>query len=97
MFVLSEFFHALAWLVDYLLWLYMWIVIIRALISWVSPDPWNPVVQFLSRVTDPVLRPIRKRLPMTPIDFSPLILIVAIEFLRRFLVPVLATAARQLT
>jgi YggT family protein len=95
MFVLSELFRALAWLVDYVLWLYLWVVIIRALISWVSPDPWNPVVQFLSRVTDPVLRPIRQRLPMTPIDFSPLILIVAIEFLRQFLVRVLYAAAHQ--
>jgi YggT family protein len=94
MFVLREFLFSVAWLVDYVLWLYMWLVIIRALISWVSPDPWNPVVQFLSRATDPVLRPIRRRLPMSPIDFSPLIVIVAIEFLRRFLVRVLDEAAR---
>jgi YggT family protein len=97
MFVLRELLSAVAWLVDYVLWLYIWVLVIRALVSWVSPDPWNPIVQFLSRVTEPVLRPIRRRLPMTPIDFSPFIVIIAIEFLRRFLVRVLDEAARQVS
>ena len=85
-----------AWLVEYLLWAYMWIVIIRALISWVNPDPWNPVVRFLYHVTEPVLRPIRRRLPTTGIDFSPVIVILAIMFLERFLVRVLVEAAYRL-
>jgi YggT family protein len=97
MFVAREFLLAIAWLVEYLLWAYMWVIIIRALISWVNPDPWNPIVRFLYQVTEPVLRPIRRRLPMTGIDFSPIIVILAIMFLQRFLVPVLVNAAYRLS
>jgi YggT family protein len=96
MFVAREFLLAIAWLVEYLLWAYMWVLIIRALISWVNPDPWNPIVQFLYRITEPVLRPIRQRLTMTGIDFSPIIVILAIMFLQHFLVPVLVQAAYRL-
>jgi YggT family protein len=96
MFVARELLLAIAWLVNYLLWAYMWVLIIRALISWVNPDPWNPIVQFLNRITEPVLRPVRQRLPMTGIDFSPIIVILAIMFLQRFLVPVLVQAAYRL-
>jgi len=96
MFVARELLLAIAWLVEYLLWAYMWVLIIRALISWVNPDPWNPIVQFLYRITEPVLRPIRQRLPMTGIDFSPIVVILAIMFLQRFLVPVLVQAAYRL-
>ena len=96
MFVFREFLLAIAALVEWVLWAYMWIIIIRALISWVNPDPWNPIVRFLYQATEPVLRPIRRRLPMTGIDFSPLIVILAIVFLQRFLVSVLVQAAYQL-
>jgi YggT family protein len=96
MFVARELLLAIAWLVEYLLWAYMWVLIIRALISWVNPDPWNPIVQFLYRITEPVLRPVRQRLPMTGIDFSPIIVILAIMFLQRFLVPVLVQTAYRL-
>jgi YggT family protein len=63
--------------------IYMWVVIIRALLSWVNPDPYNPIVQFLTRVTEPVLRPIRKLVPAyrLGIDLSPLIVILIIYFL----------------
>lgn len=97
MFVLREFLLAVARLVDYLLWAYMWIIVIRALISWVNPDPWNPIVRFLVQITEPVLRPIRRRLPHTGIDFSPIIVILAIMFLQWFLVPVLVQAANRLS
>jgi YggT family protein len=72
-----------ATVLDYALWFYMWIIIARALISWVSPDPWNPIVQFLDRATEPVLSPIRRMLGWRMgIDLSPLIAIVAITFLQ---------------
>jgi len=63
--------------------LYMWAIIIRALLSWVSPDPYNPIVRFLERLTEPVLRPIRKLLPphRIGIDLSPLIAVLLIQFL----------------
>ncbi len=96
MFIARELLLTVAWLVEYVLWAYMWIVIIRALISWVNPDPWNPIVRFLVQVTEPVLRPIRRRLPMTAIDVSPIIVILAIMILQRFLVRVLVEAAYRL-
>jgi YggT family protein len=65
----------------------MWIIIISALISWVNPDPYNPIVRFLHSVTDPVLRPIRKRLGMAMgIDISPLIVILIIMFIKHFII-----------
>jgi YggT family protein len=97
MFVARELLLTVAWLVEYLLWAYMWIIIIRALISWVNPDPWNPIVRFLYHVTEPILRPVRRWLPMTGIDFSPIIVILAIMFLQRFLVRVLEVAAYRLS
>jgi len=98
MFVARHFFSALAWLVDYVLWAYMWIIIIRALLSWVNPDPYNPIVRFMYRVTEPVLRPIRDRLPtyQMGLDLSPMIAILAIIFIQRFLVPVLFEIAGRI-
>jgi YggT family protein len=95
-FVLSDLLWAVARLLDYVLWAYLWIVVIRALLSWVNPDPWNPIVRFLYQATEPVLRPIRRRLPMSGIDFSPMVVILAIYFLQWFLVRALEDAAVQL-
>jgi YggT family protein len=71
---------ALARLLEIALEAYFWIIIARAVISWVSPDPYNPIVRFLYRVTEPVLRPIRHRLPaMMGLDISPMIVLIAIQ------------------
>lgn len=96
MFVMNNFMMAVAQLLDFLLSAYMWIVIGRAVISWVNADPYNPVVRFLFDVTEPVLSRIRKLIPvsMGGIDFSPMILIMAIMFLQSFLVPTLKQMAR---
>ena len=98
MFLLGNFLAAVATLIYYVLWLYMWVIIIRAVISWVSPDPYNPIVQFLYRATEPVLDPIRRRLPSSGfgIDFSPLLVILAIYFLQMFLVRLLQDLAYRL-
>ena len=98
MFLIGNLFGAIAMILHYALWFYMWIIIARAVISWVSPDPYNPIVQFLYRATDPVLEPIRRRLPGGGfgIDFSPLIVILAIYFLDEFLVRSLQQIAIQL-
>ncbi len=95
MFVINNFMMALAQLVEFLLIAYMWIVIGRAVISWVSADPGNPIVRFLYEVTEPLLSRIRRFLPITMgnIDFSPMILILAIMFLQNFLVPTLKRLA----
>jgi YggT family protein len=84
----SNFIIALAKVIDIILTIYMWIIVARALISWVNPDPYNKIVVFLYRVTEPVLGPIRKIIPRNnlPIDFSPLIVLLVIIFLQYFLV-----------
>jgi YggT family protein len=83
MFVMGNVLLGVATVLDYALTVYTWIIIARALISWVNPDPWNPIVQFLNRATEPVLSPIRQRLGWRMgIDWSPLVVIVAITFLQ---------------
>jgi YggT family protein len=83
MFVLGNTLLGVATVLDYALTFYTWIVIARALISWVNPDPWNPIVQFLTRSTEPVLAPIRRRLGWSlGIDVSPVVVIVTIWFLQ---------------
>jgi YggT family protein len=83
MFVVGNVLLGIATVLDYALWFYMWIIIARALISWVNPDPWNPIVQFLDRATEPVLAPIRRRLGRRMgVDWSPLVAIVVISFLQ---------------
>lgn len=91
MFVVNNFLMAVAGLVDFLLTAYMWIIIGRAIISWVNADPYNPIVRFLYEATEPLLGRIRRMLPvsMGGIDFSPIILIAGIMFLQSFLVPTL--------
>jgi YggT family protein len=88
MFVAGNFLSAIGGVLNWVLSAYMWIIIIRALLSWVNPDPWNPIVQFLNRVTEPVLAPLRRRLPTWQwgIDLSPLVAILAIYFIQRFVV-----------
>ena len=97
MFVLGNLLGALATVIYYVLEIYMWIIIARAVISWVNPDPYNPIVRFLYSITDPVLLAIRRRLPLSfgGIDFSPVLVILAIIFLQRFLVASLHDLARQ--
>ena len=89
MFILGNLIKSLATIIDVVLTMAYWLVLIRALISWVSPDPFNPIVQFLYRTTDPILNPIRRLLPPMAIDISPIIAFLAIVFLRSFLVATL--------
>ncbi len=98
MFVLSNFLVAIAKILNIALSLYMWIVIGRAIISWVNPDPYNPIVRFLNAVTEPVLYPIRKKIPINlgGIDFSPVLVILAIIFLQSFLVKTLMQLAASM-
>ena len=97
MFILGNLLAALASVIGLVLNLYMWIIIARAVISWVNPDPYNPIVRFLYSITDPVLLAIRRRLPLSfgGIDFSPIVVILVIVFLQRFLVASLHDLARQ--
>jgi len=88
MFVFGDLLLAIARIVDTLLEIYKWVIIVAALISWVNPDPYNPIVRFLYSVTEPVFRPIRRLIGyrLGPIDISPIIVILAIIFIQSFLV-----------
>ena len=98
MLVLSNFVVALARIIDIVLTLYMWVIIARALISWVNADPYNQIVIFLYRATEPILRLVRRIIPFRNIgiDLSPMIVILVIIFLQYFLVETLIQFARTL-
>ncbi len=98
MFVLANFLFGLAKVLDLVLNIYFWLILARAVLSWVNPDPYNPIVRFLYRSTDPVLYWIRRRVPVVfgGIDFSPLLVILGIYFLRLFLVRSLVDLAVRL-
>ena len=88
MFVVGNFIVAIARIVDVALTVYLWLIIIRSVLSWVNPDPYNPIVRFIYQVTEPVMAPIRRWLPIRGmgIDFSPIIILLLILFLQSFLV-----------
>jgi len=98
MLVLGNFLYALAVVVDYALTIYLWVVIARAVLSWVSPDPYNPIVRFIHNVTEPVLSRIRRALPFNlgGIDISPIIVMMAVIFLQKFLVGSLMGLSRTM-
>ena len=98
MFVFSNFLIAIARILDIGLSVYMYIVIARAIISWVNPDPYNPIVRFLNSVTEPVLLRIRRKLPLFfgGMDFSPIVVILAIIFIQSFVVQSLVQMASRL-
>ncbi|NOZ64224.1 MAG: YggT family protein [Caldiserica bacterium] len=87
MFIVGNFLIAVGIILRWAVNIYMWMIIIRALISWVNPDPYNPIVLFLRRSTDPVLEPLRRKIPsFGGIDFTPVIAIFILVFVNRFLV-----------
>ena len=86
MFVLGNILFAVARVLDTLLTLYFWVVIISALLTWVRPDPYNPVVRTLNALTEPVLYRIRKWLPFSGLDLSPIVVLVAIQLVQSIVV-----------
>lgn len=97
MFVFANLIQALAQVLDMVLGIYVWVIIIRALISWVNPDPYNPVVRFLYRITEPVLYRIRRFIPVLGgLDLSPIVAIFAIIFIRRFFITTLLEIALRI-
>lgn len=98
MFIFANLLLAIANILDIVLTLYMWIVIISALISWVNPDPYNPLVRFLRAVTEPLYRPIRRIIGyrLGIIDISPMVIILAIIFVKYFFIGSLIELAYKL-
>ena len=99
MFVAGNFLIAVARVLEMALNIYWWIIIARAVLSWVNPDPYNPIVRFIYNATEPVLYRVRRTLPFAfigGIDFSPVIVLAGILFLQLFLVQSLLQMAMQL-
>ena len=98
MFVISNLLVAVAKVLDIALTIFMWIIIARAILSWVSPDPYNPIVRFIHNVTEPVLYQVRRRIPLSfgGMDFSPIIILLAVIFLQQFVVQSLQQFAMTL-
>jgi len=88
MFVISNLLAAVAKVLDIVLTIFTWIIIARAILSWVSPDPYNPIVRFIHKITEPVLYQVRRKIPLSfgGIDFSPIIILLAVIFLQQFVV-----------
>ena len=99
MFALGNLLYALATIVDYILTAANWLIIIRALISWVNPDPFNPIVQFLYKTTEPLLAPFRRLIPSYTVglDISPIFALIFVWFLKLFLVRTLFGLSARMT
>ena len=98
MYIIGYLLMAIAKVLDLVLLLFMWIVIARAVLSWVNPDPFNPIVRFIHNVTEPVLYRVRALIPTSfgGIDFSPIIVLLVVIFLQRFVVKSLMELANRL-
>lgn len=101
MFALRNLILAIAEILNWTITIYIWMLIARALLSWVQPNPYNPIVRFLDGVTEPLLAPIRyflfRRFTTTPmIDLSPLVLILLLYLIQRFSIPTLIELAYRL-
>jgi YggT family protein len=98
MIALGYFLRAAAEVLYWGLEIYMWLIIARAVISWVNPDPYNPIVRFLYNVTEPVLSYLRHRVPLVygGLDLSPLVVLAVIVFLKVFLVGTLMSYATRI-
>lgn len=98
MYILGNFIAAIAVILGYIITILTWLIVARALISWVNPDPYNTIVQLLHRVTEPILAPFRKIVPAfnIGIDISPILAILSLWFVRLFIVRTLAELALRL-
>jgi YggT family protein len=98
MFAMKHLLEALTSILDLALTVYMWIIIARAVLSWVNPDPYNPIVRFLYNITEPVLSWVRRRIPLVfgGLDLSPIVVLLAIIFVQRFLISTLWDLAQRL-
>ena len=91
MFVFGNLFHSIAYVLNALLSIYFWIIIIRAILSWVRPDPYNPIVRTICRLVDPLTYKIARIVPtrIGMVDIAPFILLIIVMFLQKFLVGIL--------
>ena len=98
MFVLGNLLNAIAWVLDNVITLYLFIIVIHALLSWVRPDPFNPIVRILAMLSDFILDPIRRLIPMHSlgIDLSPIVAVLFLYFTKLFVVQTLHDLANRM-
>ncbi|MEW5766437.1 MAG: YggT family protein [bacterium] len=98
MFILGQLLYSAGGLLDILCKIFYFLLVARIFLSWVNPDPYHPIVEFIYKITEPILGPIRRIIPLQVgvIDLSPIIAFIALDFLRRFLVGSLYHLAGQL-
>ncbi len=91
MFVVGNLFSSIAYILDFLLNLYFWVIFARAVLSWIRPDPYNPIVRTICRLVDPVTYKISRIIPTRfgMVDVAPFILMLLIFFVQKFLVATL--------
>ncbi|CAM2865841.1 YggT family protein [Helicobacter burdigaliensis] len=89
--VLSTFIQAVAQILSMVINLYIWVIIIAAIISWVRPDPYNPIVQILYKLTEPLYAKIRRVIPtvISGVDLTPLIVLLCLKFIDLFIIRLL--------
>jgi YggT family protein len=94
-FVYTNFVITVAALLSNLLQVYLWVVIISAVMSWIEPNPDNPIVRVISALTEPVFNWVRRRIPVFfgGLDFSPVIVMIAIWFVQSYFIPTFARLA----
>jgi YggT family protein len=94
-FVYTNFVVTLLGIVSQLLGLYLWVVIISAVMTWIEPNPYNPIVRFIYGITEPLFDFVRRHLPVTVggFDFSPIVVLIAIEFIQGYFIPTFARLA----
>ncbi|PAF43812.1 YggT family protein [Helicobacter sp. 11S03491-1] len=97
--ILGSILNAIATILDTLITLYIWVVIIAALVSWVRPDPHSPIVQILSKLTQPLYDKLKSKIPLVynGIDFAPLFVIIVLQFINMTLIKILLVYAQKLS
>jgi YggT family protein len=96
MFIFTSFLGALVGIINILLTTYFWVVIISALLTWIRPDPYHPIVRFLRAITEPVFYRIRRWMPFVMVggfDLSPIVVILFIQFVQYFLMYLVSSTA----
>ena len=97
MLLLANLMAAIAQVLSAVISLAMFLIIVRAVVSWFSPDPYNPLVRILTASTDPLLRPVQRKVPaLGGIDWSPLVVLLVLMFLQTFLVGTLLDYAHRI-
>ncbi|WP_299550013.1 YggT family protein [uncultured Helicobacter sp.] len=96
--ILNTFIEAFAQILSLIINLYIWVIIIAALISWVRPDPYNPIVQILAKLTEPLYAKIRRIIPtlIGGVDLTPILVILVLKFIDLFAVKLLFQLAHNL-